>query len=305
MNKVKYATREEWIEARRHGIGASDSPAILGIGYATRGPASVYSDKINGGASDSDDMRLRVGQAMEPGLRSVLAAVTGLEIAAPEPFTIHRHSEHDWMTATLDGETVTEDGERAVVELKNVSNFSSSEWADGAAPLAYEVQVQHQMAVTNTTKGVLFALVGGNEPVVRRIERNDKFIAALIVRLAGFWQGVLDKEMPEIDGTVATSEALSAIHPNDNGQAVALSAEFAAMSEELKAAKESRKACSETIRALENKIKAAIGNNSYGVAGANVWSWLSSERKAYTVDARTVRTLRLRSSLPRGVSLAE
>jgi hypothetical protein len=50
---------------------------------------------------------------------------------------------------------------------------------------------------------------------------------------------------------------------------------------------------------IENRLKAAIGDATFGVAGGQAFSWKTQERKGYTVQPSTCRVLRTIKSLPK------
>ena len=57
-------TREEWLDARRNGIGGSDASAILGINPSSS-PLKVYLDKIGKGEEPETTEAMRQGTDLE------------------------------------------------------------------------------------------------------------------------------------------------------------------------------------------------------------------------------------------------
>jgi putative phage-type endonuclease len=256
-----YPDREAWLAGR--GLGASDSAGILGVGYAGQSPVTIFAEKAHGVQTEwsADELeRLEVGKIMEPTLRKLFTHKTGIGCRELPEFCIHRHPEFPFITASLDA--LTDDDEP--LELKNVSWFAGSDWIDEEPPLKYAIQVQHQLAVTGAQGGWLFGLIGGSKPVAKRIERNDKFIAALIDQLRKFWSHVESKTLPPIDESEATARVLSRLWPEDSGATVALPKDAARWATERETCKAVIKEAEALKTHAENQIKASIGDATFG-----------------------------------------
>ena len=138
------------------------------------------------------------------------------------------------------------------------------------------------------------ALLGGNKFVWRIVERDDKFIAVLIRQCKEFWRRVVERDPPPADGDERTKRALFAMHPDDNGDTVALPAEvYESMADEI-ASLDAAISLAETRKTeLQNKIRAALGDATYGVLpDGSGWSWKTQDRAAYEVQASKSRVLR-------------
>jgi putative phage-type endonuclease len=290
----RYSSEAHWLEARRSLIGASDSAGIFGVGYFDQSAVTVWDSKINAprAIDQAKVRRLKVGKLMEPALRAIFAEESGQICVSPGDFTIFRRAEIPWLGATLDGLTEHDEYGPCPVELKNVSNFARDEWDGDEPPLKFAVQVQHQLAVTGASHGFLLGLIGGNEPVIKTIERNDRFIDAMLKRLEEFWGYVERRELPPVDSSVATAQILAKLWPEDSGATVALPPEAADWDHELSEAKEAIKAAEARKLAAENKLKAAIGEATFGEFGGIRYSWKSQTRAEHVVKESTFRVLR-------------
>lgn len=320
----EYGSREEWLEARRKSIGASDSAGIFGVGYADQSAVTIWDSKRNPPRDINDPAklkRLKVGKLMEPALRSIFTEETGLECESPGEFTIFRSRELPWLSATCDALCLHDDFGRCPVELKNVSNFAAADWREGdEPPLKFAVQCQQQMAVTGSTHSFLLGLIGGNEPVVKVIGRNERFIAAMLARLEEFWGYVERGELPPIDSSIATAQILSKLWPEDSGMTVAMPGESIEWAAEKQVAERIIKEMKAVETAAENKIKAHLKEATFGdlpslassgfvlekvkdgigaiIAKINFdplparYSWKTQPRKAYSVAAGTTRPLK-------------
>ena len=72
-------TREEWLDARRNGIGGSDASAILGLNpYSS--PLKVYLDKIGKGEEQETNEAMRQGTDLEPYVAERFTKETGKKV---------------------------------------------------------------------------------------------------------------------------------------------------------------------------------------------------------------------------------
>lgn len=291
LRRTFHSSRGAWLAGRRSVIGASDSAAILGHGYADQSIVTIWESKVFGSPDDDEDARLRVGTLIEPALRSIFENETGLQLGQHNPYTIYHHPQFHWMGATLDGH-IEEDGRIIPVELKNVGQFNKREWEE-EPPLKFSIQLQHQIAVLNAPYGYLFALIGGNDPVVNMLDRNERFISALLPRLESFWGYVERRELPPVDDSEATSKVLGRIFKEREGLTVTLPEDAATWAQDLEKAKADEKDAKKRATAAANKLTAAIGEAAIGeIPGHGRYSWSTVNRAGYEVQPTSYRTLR-------------
>lgn len=302
--------RQQWLRARRRFIGASEAASILGVGYAHSNPLSVWASKTL--PSNGDDQfdeallkKMRIGILMEPVIRTAFKEETGMRIEADVKNTIRVHPQLTWMGATLDGLVMHPDYGLCVAETKNVSGMNAADWADDDAPLKYEIQLQQQLETTQLQWGVLVALIGGDKIEVRWRQREPEFIAQMIERLEMFWRLVESGIPPVVDGNEITSKVLQRLHPDDNGEVIALPDEATMWAAKLKACKEAKAAAEKDAELYENLLRQAIGNATYGMlASGECYSWKTTERQPGVREIKygKWRTLKHLDKLPKGIS---
>lgn len=291
MPSANLHTREDWLQARASGIGASESAIVLGVSpYKT--PFGLWAEKT-GLADPSDESEaMRIGRAMEPVIAQLYQEATGREVADPGDYSIERHPQAPYLFATVDRLVIDCARGVGICELKNAGAYKAHEWDDGA-PLAYQVQVQHQMAVCGVQWASVAVLIGGNKFRWCDVERNDRFISAMLPRLAEFWRLVETRTPPPVDGDESTTRALAALYPTDDGESVMLPERAARWDRWLADLAAKRKRIEAIEAKLKNRLRAKIGSAQYGVLpGGGRWKWATTERKAYTVEAKTTRELR-------------
>jgi putative phage-type endonuclease len=180
---------------RREGIGASDSPIIMGYSnYKT--PYQLYLEKTGIVTDEEEELTEQQywGNALEPLIIKRFADENGVEVTFPD--TIH-HPEYPFIFANLDGWIASEN---AVVEAKSANSFQRKEWdmasSDGI-PLVYLIQIAKQVAVTNATRGYCAVLIGGMEYKQFIYERDAALEALIIESDIAFWHRVTNRIEPD------------------------------------------------------------------------------------------------------------
>jgi len=185
--------RQEWLLARREGLGASEVASVCGVGWKT--PLEVYLEKT-GEVPDRDSPEKRMGRLLEPVVAQMYAEKTGREVYPPAR-SMNFHPQLEWLFASLD-RLSDGGGETRDLECKAVRTLSD-QWGESGTdlvPLDYMAQVQVQLAVTGLDRCDLAALFWPDDLRVYEIERDDKLIGSIIRICCDFWQRVLDRDPP-------------------------------------------------------------------------------------------------------------
>ena len=208
MNKLSYTstkdmTHEEWLRARKEGIGGSDAGAICGLN-PYRSAISVYQDKISDEIEDYDNEAMRIGRDLEGYVAERFMEATGKKVRCKN--SIICNEEYPFMYANVDRMLV---GENAGLECKTASAYSADKWEDGKIPESYQIQCYHYMAVTGADYWYIACVILGKGFVYHRIERDEDMINNLISIEKDFWNNhVLAKVMPDPDGSKASDEMI-------------------------------------------------------------------------------------------------
>lgn len=144
----------------------------------------------------SDEPRVKAGNYMEPAIRTWFEDDSGLKVHCPEHTLVH--PQYSWLRGHVDGLTVTEDGKKAVVEIKTADVRQSKYWDTELAfiPTQYLMQITHYMAITDSDMAFVVVLIGGNDYRVYKFERNKKLEDRVIEKLKRFWEYNILKDIP-------------------------------------------------------------------------------------------------------------
>jgi putative phage-type endonuclease len=285
-------SREAWLDDRLTGIGASESPIVLGLS-PFKSLFQLWAEKTGEAPrDDADNEPAEWGLRLERPICEAFAERTGRRVSLWPPYSLVRHEELHWLVATPDAVQTDANRGHGLVQIKTTSAFNAADWSDGP-PLFYQVQCQHELHVTGFEWGTLCVLIGGQKLRTYDYELNPKFIAALLPKLEAFWRSVVDRVPPPVDGSLATARVLARLHPYDNGETVMLPQDALEWTVQRQEAIEQIEAAEAIKTEMDNRLKAAIGDATFGLlADGSRWSWKTQNRRGYTVEPTTCRVLR-------------
>lgn len=267
MTVEEMQDRKAWLQMRRTGIGGSDAAVIVGQSK-WKSPWDLWLDKTGQAEIEEDESdekrqdRLFFGSESEEMISKWFTNKTGKKLRR---CGMIRSIENPFMLADVDRLVV---GENAIVEIKTTSAYNSSEWENDKVPPAYLIQGLHYMATGSYDKCYFVCLIGGQEPVIRTLTRDEEVeeqIEALVEAEKYFWEhNVIAKELPDVDGSKACAQAISKHFNGDGTEAVDLEGEYDLLCKDLEILKEERKKLDLAIATKENKLKVALGNGQFG-----------------------------------------
>ena len=300
------AARDEFLRARRAGIGGSDLAAVLGLSpYKT--PFQIWREKT--GRDDLEPTpeqaeRMHWGTVLESVVANHYAEVSGRTIQRINATLVHR--EHPCIIGHLDRVTVTP-GSRArwdakagrvlgadlVLEVKTASAYAlRSDGAEDAAgwgiagtdqvPQHYWLQVQHYMGISGLETADLAVLFGGQTFRTYTIGADRALLAEMLAQAAAWWQAHVVADMPPQPTTEAEAKLAWARHRE--GASVSATAEVAAAVAELRALREQMAALEGQEQALRDRITCAFGEAETlaGPGGAALATWKANKPSSRT-----------------------
>lgn len=235
---------DEWIEARKSLISATDVPVLLGLS-PYKSEAELAREKLGEAERQAETLPMRVGTALEPVIAMAYEEATGRRVR--RMLRLYRHPDLEWAAASPDFRVL---GEKRLVEAKY---STAGRWADGL-PQDVESQVQWQLAVTGYDVADVAALLHGRELRVYEVERDDALFADLVAIAEDFRARLLT------GGPFAESAAsVKARYPADNGAEMLADGALDTAVRELVRVRGDRKALEEREDALETAVKERMG----------------------------------------------
>ena len=183
-------TNEMWLKCREHGpkgnieytVGGSDVATIFGLSPWTT-PLELWMVKKGRmkPKSPPNPDQLAMGHMLEPIAAHFYAQRTGNTVA--DDNYLYQHATLEYALANIDRRyTRKEDGEGGVLECKSLTYHKAADWADGAIPIYYELQLRYYLAVLDEKHGAFSALWGNNPendlatPHIERVQAKEDII---------------------------------------------------------------------------------------------------------------------------------
>jgi putative phage-type endonuclease len=264
---ARYDTpREEWLRLRREGIGGSDALAVLGLDpWKTR--MEVYLDKTGDSRAEREQTdAMAWGNYVEGSIADWFTCKTGIKVRR---CGLMQHETRPWQRVSVD--RLSADG--GVLEIKNTNYHRRGEWEDNEGEIVAdgaEAQAQHAMAVTGLPHAWLAAQVGGQPPVIRRIERDESFIADLTACEEEFWELVEARTPPALEGC-ASAGLIARLYPEAaDGKTVELSASDVALLREYRKELANENAAKERKKEIKAQVTAVMGDAAVATYEGNV-----------------------------------
>ncbi|GHU75865.1 hypothetical protein AGMMS49992_20600 [Clostridia bacterium] len=260
LASTKDMARDQWLNARRKGIGGSDAAAVMGVS-PYRSAYTVWADKLGLGLEPTETEAMRSGRDLEGYVASRFHEETRLRVERRH--AIYQSTEYPWMLANIDRWVPTA---RCGLECKTSRDIRLERFKNGDYPIEYYTQCTHYMAVTGARRWFLAVLVYGTEFKIFEVERDEADVAALVEAERTFWhEHVLMGIAPSADGSDSTKATLGALYPTDDG--ALKQARDDSILAELYAKKQVYKALEGEIQTLTNTLKDEMGTAKY-LAGA-------------------------------------
>jgi len=290
--KLTFSNKVDWLIERKHGIGGSDAPIILGVS-PFKGPLDLWAEKRNLTDPFEETEAMRWGNRLQEAIRMGYEEDTGRRVQEQGIHTFV-NKQFDYIRASVDGLIPAFDVGRhpMVWEAKSTAYISEHELEEDF-PVHWEVQVQHEMFALGLSNASLAVLVRGNKLKWKDIERNDAFIEEMLKKEMDFWESVQNGTPPEADARESTARTLSRLYPKDTGHRLSLPSEAASCDWKRQEAIEAIKDAEKQKLDAENHIKQMMGDATFGnLPGGIEYSWKWGQRKGYEVKETEFRTLR-------------
>ncbi len=265
------ASRHEWLEMRRSGIGGSDVAAIVGLSK-WRTPTDVYNSKIEAPV-DNDNASMEWGRRLEPVIREKYAEAVGMSVDTP-PF-LFRHQEHKFMIADVDG--IRADGR--IVEIKTARTQQG--WGEDGTdeiPDYYKTQVQHYMTVLGATSCDVAVLIGASDFRIYTIEHDPELEELLIDAENEFWN---EHVVPQVPPPPVTLDEMKVAFPVSKKAAVECTDDIWEHVEKLALVTDQLDELKEQEKKHKAAIQAAMGEaDTLSHLGQIVATWKSAKAVA-------------------------
>lgn len=277
--KLDDLTREDFLEIRRSGIGASEVAGVMGLS-PWQTPLSIYVEKVEGLEDQEESLQMELGLELEPFLQRKFTqwlqkneGVVIMPAQEETPFEptfeekyMYAHDDYPFIRCTPDDMFIHPEDGLVGVEYKTSSEYMKDEWGEDEVPTQYYLQVQANLFVTGCDKWYLAYLIGNRKFDVIVIKRNEEVIEKIKNACVEFWTECIEKEIPPAPtGADIDFNALKAIYPEGEGEVVM--PELEEVYDELKRYEEQRGEIEEHINKCKQEIMSAMQDKEVLIFG--------------------------------------
>lgn len=198
---IRTSNHEEWLEARKGGIGASEIGTILGVNpYDT--PYQLWLRKTGRAPAIQENFLMKAGHYLEDAIAQFCADETGVQIvknSANEFLVVNKDKPHLRVSpdryAWLPNCRHTKDN-KVIIECKSTQKFISED----NIPLPWFVQVMYQLGVCEMDQAYLAWLSQGRDFGYKQIRFDkDLFNDVIVAEIDKFWKdNILGDQEPAL-----------------------------------------------------------------------------------------------------------
>lgn len=282
---IKTPDTEAWHAIRDQHLGGSDAAVVAGIS-PFKSPLRLWMEKT--GAIPREDLDgvgcVFWGTTLEPVVADHYARQHHGQVKVRRQPGFLVSKAHPFMGASLDRRVTDKDRGRGILEVKTTSAWNADAWTvtddnPAGVPDAYQLQVQHYMAVTGDQFADVACLVGGQDYQERTIYRDQDLIDVLVELEARFWSMVQSGTMPEAIGHTDEAQALLARFPGSSEEVLDLSgSEAVELMNDYLAAKADEEAAQARKRQAASGLKVLMGDHTKGKVGSAKVAWSRFDR---------------------------
>ena len=200
---------------------------------------------------------------------------------------ILRNDKYPFAIANIDRAVV---GEKAFLECKVTNSFNKKEWIK-TIPIHYKIQMNHYMAVTGASHCYVAVLIGNEELVIHKLERDEDYIEEIMKLEEIFWNNcILGNELPMPDGSSDYSKTLDTLYKDSKCEELILF-EAEKILERYDEVVKIYKDFEKEKKAIEQYLKLQMKNYEIAYVGDRKITWKKQERN-------TIDTTRLKKEHP-------
>ncbi|MCH1968714.1 YqaJ viral recombinase family protein [Romboutsia hominis] len=239
-HNTKKMSKYEWLKERGKGIGGSDASSVVGLN-PYKSSVSVYLEKLNYIKNNINNIydktinsmlnkntqhiedtiytnyKIELGNKLKDFVAKEFALKTNKKVRNING--ILKNDKYPFAIANIDRAIV---GEKAFLECKVSGSYFKGEWKNGV-PINYKVQCYHYMAVTGATHCYVAALIGNEDLVIHKIDRDEEIIEDIMKLEKMFWEKcVLGDNIPIPDGSDDYSKVLKNLYKESKEEEIIL-----------------------------------------------------------------------------------
>lgn len=212
--KIPITDDAQWHGLRAKHVGGSDIASLFDVSpYKTK--FTLFHEKAGNVTEDNEgNSRTDWGKRLEPAIAEGVAEEMRWVLRKSRDY--HTHDRIKGMGCTNDYDVIDHADGPGIVEIKFVAEYATwkSDWTDKRAPAGIEIQLQHQLATTGCSWGMIAVFIG-QAATLKMYERkaDPRVIGEIEKRVEAFWADIAAAKAPDVTGTPDEWEALKELYP--------------------------------------------------------------------------------------------
>lgn len=276
--------RAEWLTLRKKGIGSSEVGTIMGVNpYDT--PYQLWLRKTEQAPAIEENVAMRMGHKLEPIVAQLYEEYTGnvVDRETEDDFVVINDL-HPFMVASPDRYVKDRTGRTVLLECKTTAHKVDED----TLPKSWFCQVQYLMACAELDMAAIAWLVNGREFGTLAVSRNDRFVKAMLDKVAEFWQHVQDKTAPAL--TPGTDDVALAYQAEQPGKVALATDEVYQQYSQLVAVKAQIELLEAQKTQIETQIKAHMADAERLEYGDKLLATWKQGKGRETFDSKLFKT---------------
>ncbi len=285
--RLKFKNRQEWLNARKDGIGASEVASVVGLNpWET--PYQLWRKKLGIDPAQPENFAMKAGHYLEDAVAHFYADASGrtiinsskddfMFIDANKPFLRVSPDRTFWLGSKRN------DDDKGILECKTTQRSIDPD----DLPKHWFCQVQMNLGVAGYTQGSLAWLCSGREFGYKDITFAPDFYAWLVEEVERFWtDNVLGKKEPD---AICVQDVLTKYNRHTDGKQVEVSDELFEAYKELKDLKKQVAAMDAHKVDLENRLKMAFNDAEAITYGGETLATWKAPKPSMALDTKLLR----------------
>lgn len=280
------ANKDAWLEKRKHYITGTDAGKLIGVS-PWGGKFAVWLDKTGRTAPVAETPAMKAGKKFESAILQMYAEEMNCKLEHVDGYQLITCDKYPRLGASLDG---WNHDLQIPVDAKNIK-WKNENWGDAWTdqfPEYYKAQLQVQMMVTGAKFAHLAVMFSGQDFFIYTMEYDEELAKKILDAADAFWPYVEGDQMPEADGSDATTEYIkkeyAVGHADEEKEA---SDEMIEAVKSLQQAKADKKEAEKREAEFSNRIKVYMGDATV-VPG---WCTWKNNKDGVSIDWESIATI--------------
>lgn len=281
VTTLRFKNRQDWLEARRLGIGSSEVGTILGVNpWET--PYQLWRRKKGIDPPQEENFYMKAGHYLEDAVARFYADSTGVEIIkrSAEDFLVV-NSLRDYLRVSPDRygwlpNLVHNNGNKTIVECKTTQQPVDAD----SVPLYWYAQLQYQMGTTEMNNGALAWLTQGRDFGYVNYGIDADFFGFILEEVDKYWTDyIIGDAVPE---NMSVEDVMIRAPRSAKGKSIEATEEISTVAAQLVEAKAAEKAAKDASSELADKLKLFMGDAEVlTYKGQTLATWKSNKDKTF------------------------